>query len=172
MNAYYEEGATHNDHHKEMNIQVVGSLSTDAIEKLIAGFMGDETCQGTAQEVQTTDFCPSDVPEEQTLSKNGEASANDDSMPREFSTARAKDVFQGLQRIGLLDADFQPIGLSWAERGYFAQQIAYKLNIEHQWKAFAKLWHCDADTLRSAYNRAKDMPKMAAFDEKIKEIIR
>lgn len=115
---------------------------------------------------------PSDVPEEQTLSKNGEASANDDSMPREFSTARAKDVFQGLQRIGLLDADFQPIGLSWAERGYLAQQIAYKLNIEHQWKAFAKLWHCDADTLRSAYNRAKDMPKMAAFDEKIKEIIR
>ena len=100
MNAYYEEGATHNDHHKEMNIQVVGSLSTDAIEKLIAGFMGDETCHGTAQEVQTTDFCPSDVPEEQTLSKNGEASANDDSMPREFSTARAKDVFQGLQRIG------------------------------------------------------------------------
>lgn len=82
MNAYYEEGATHNDHHKEMNIQVVGSLSTDAIEKLIAGFMGDETCHGTAQEVQTTDFCPSDVPEEQTLSKNGEASANDDSMPR------------------------------------------------------------------------------------------
>lgn len=65
-----------------------------------------------------------------------------------------------------------PSGLSWAERGYLAQQIAYKLNIEHQWKAFAKLWHCDADTLRSAYNRAKDMPKMAAFDEKIKEIIR
>lgn len=32
------------------------------------------------------------------------------------------------------------------ERGYLAQQIAY--------------------------NRAKDMPKMAAFDEKIKEIIR
>ena len=58
MNAYYEEGATHNDHHKEMNIQVVGSLSTDAIEKLIAGDMGDETCHGTAQEGRLQTFAP------------------------------------------------------------------------------------------------------------------
>lgn len=172
MNAYYEEGATHNDHHKEMNIQVVGSLSTDAIESSSQVSWATRLVMAQHKRCRLQTFCPSDVPEEQTLSKNGEASANDDSMPREFSTARAKDVFQGLQRIGLLDADFQPIGLSWAERGYLAQQIAYKLNIEHQWKAFAKLWHCDADTLRSAYNRAKDMPKMAAFDEKIKEIIR
>lgn len=165
MNAYYENGAVHNDQHKEMTIQVVGNLSPDAISKLVSGFMADKPCQAaegdhdhaTSQEPQTVDFCPS---EEQAAA-----------IPQELATEKAKGVLQRLQQIGVLDANFQPIRLSWAERGYLAQQVAYKLNIEHQWKTFAQLWHCDAATLRSGYNRAKDMPKMEDFDEKIKEIV-
>ncbi len=34
-----------------------------------------------------------------------------------------------------------------------------------------QLWHCDAVPLRSGYNRAKDMPKMAELEAKIKKII-
>ena len=92
-------------------------------------------------------------------------------IPTELTTPKAQGVLQGLRRIGLLDEAFQPLGMSWAERGYLAQQIAFKLDIEHQWVAFSRLWHCEAAALRSGYNRAKDMPKMAAFDERIKDII-
>ncbi len=131
---------------------MVGNLSPDAISQLVAGFMGDEP--------QTVDFCPSE-----------EHSEEQAAMPQELTTEKAKCVLRRLQQIGILDANFQPIGLSWAERGYLAQQVAYKLNIEHQWKTFAQLWHCDAASLRSGYNRAKDMPKIEDFDEKIKDIV-
>ena len=104
---------------------------------------------------------------------NGSAEGNHgEAIPPELATQKAQGVLQALQRIGLLDEEAQPMGgLSWAERGYLAQQIAYKLGIEYQWKTFAQLWNCDAASLRSGYNRAKDMPKMAAFDEKIKDIV-
>lgn len=163
MNAYYETGAVHNDQHKEMNIQV-GSLSADALGSLMAGFMAGEPCGETAnrqdhaaeQEPPTVDLCPSDEGAD---------------IPQELTTGKAKDVLQRLQQIGLLDDALQPIRLSWTERGYLAQQVAYKLNLEHQWKTFAQLWHCSADALRSGYNRARDMPKMDDFDKKIKDIV-
>lgn len=90
-----------------------------------------------------------------------------DTVPPELTTQRAQRLLQTLQRAGLLDAALQPIGISWAERGYLAQRIAFELNIEHQWVVFGKLWRCEASALRSGYNRAKDMPKMADFEEKI-----
>ncbi len=99
-------------------------------------------------------------------------SAHSEALPPELSTAKAQAVLKDLQRIGVLDDEFQPIGLSWSESGYLAQQIAYKLGIVRQWVVFGKLWHCDRDALRSGYNHAKDMgKKIAAFEEKIKEII-
>lgn len=109
------------------------------------------------------DETPRQEPE---TSNNQEAS-----FPSELATDKAQGVLQTLQQIGMLDENYQPAhGLSWAERGYLAQQIAFRLDIEHQWVTFGKLWHCDGSSLRSGYNRAKDMPKMAAFDEKIKVI--
>lgn len=110
--------------------------------------------------------------EAETSQQEPETSNNQEaSLPSELATDKAQGVLQTLQQIGLLDENYQPAhGLSWAERGYLAQQIAFRLDIEHQWVTFGKLWHCDGSSLRSGYNRAKDMPKMAAFDEKIKVI--
>ena len=94
-----------------------------------------------------------------------------DTVSSELTSQRAQCLMLALQQGGLLDNDLQPIGMSWAERGYLAQRIAFKLNIEKQWVTFGKLWHCDASALRSGYNRAKDMPKMASFEEKIKAFL-
>ena len=94
-----------------------------------------------------------------------------DTVPSQLASQRAQCLMLALQQGGLLDNGLQPIGMSWAERGYLAQQIAFKLNIENQWVTFGKLWHCDASALRSGYNRAKDMPKMASFEEKIKAFL-
>lgn len=55
MIAQYEDGAVHNDRHKEINIQV-GCLSPDALSHLIAGFMDDGEEPPVAEEA---DFCPS-----------------------------------------------------------------------------------------------------------------
>ena len=126
--------------------------------------MGDKRAGGSRQEdgepeepaVQTADFC---------LLEPSPA------VPGVFATEKARRVMQGLQETGLLDGSLQPVGLSWAEKGYLAQQIAYKLGITHQWKVFGELWHCDNETLRNGYNRAKEMEKMADFDKKIKKII-
>lgn len=153
MNAYYEKGATHNDHHKEMNIQLSGNLSPDIIDRLMAGFMQEDAVS-------------------QDLMPDEDEEGEDCSLPPELATEKARAVLQGLQRIGVLGDGFQPQGLSWSECGYLAQQLAYKLGIDHQWVVFGKLWHLDGGSLRSGYNRSKDQRKMSAFDEKIKEIIR
>lgn len=42
MIAKYENGAVHNDHHKELNIQA-GILTEESLAKLITGFMQEET---------------------------------------------------------------------------------------------------------------------------------
>lgn len=91
--------------------------------------------------------------------------------PEELNTAKAKSVLSQLCEIGVLDENYQPIGLSWFKRGYLAYQIAFKLAIENVWTVFANLWNVSANTLRAKYNEAKDMPSMADFDEKIKGIL-
>ncbi len=174
MIAQYDDGAVHNDRHKEINIQV-GCLSPDALSRLIVGFMDDGEEPPVAEEA---DFCPSQeepAPQGESASQEESApqeeSAGGEAVPPELSTEKARRVLEGLQRIGVLDGGLQPVGLSWAERGYLARQIAYKLGIEHQWKVFGQLWNSDASALRSGYNRAREMPKMADFERKIKGIV-
>lgn len=41
MNAYYEDGAVHNDHHKELTIG--GNVTADALKQIIAKFFDDDS---------------------------------------------------------------------------------------------------------------------------------
>ena len=92
-------------------------------------------------------------------------------LPAELNTEKAKRVLEELCDIGVLDEDYQPLNLSWYKRGYLAYQIALKLGINNVWTVFANFWHVSASTLRTKYNESKDMPSMADFDEKIKDIL-
>ena len=144
-NYTYADGAIHNDHHKEMTINVSGKTDMAA---LIKAFMADnaeevEEVQETAQLV----------------------------CPAELQTQEAENLFEKLREAGMVDARMQPLKLSNAEKGMLAFELAGRLDIQNQWQVFATLWGTTPGALRSAYNRAIEQQKTMIFIEKIKSIL-
>ena len=144
-NYTYADGAIHNDHHKEMTINVSGK--TD-IAALIKAFMADDA--EVVEEVQETaqPVCPA-----------------------ELQTQEAENLFEKLREAGMVDARMQPLKLSNAEKGMLAFELAGRLDIQNQWQVFATLWGTTPGALRSAYNRAIEQQKTMIFIEKIKSIL-
>ena len=144
-NYTYADGAIHNDHHKEMTINVSGKTDIAALMK---AFMADdaevmEEVQETAQPV----------------------------CPTELQTQEAEKLFEKLREAGMVDARMQPLNLSNAEKGMLAFDLAGRLDIQNQWQVFASLWGTTSGTLRSAYNRAIEQQKTMLFIEKLKNIL-
>lgn len=104
-------------------------------------------------------------------------SPEEDSLAKEdpemelLHTEKALRVLQALRDIQLLDEDFQPLHLSWTQKGYLAYQIAFKLDIAHVWVVMGAFWHLSAKALKSGRNRAMNMPLIIDFDKKIKPIL-
>ena len=144
-NYTYTDGAIHNDHHKEMTINVSGK--TD-IAALIKAFMADDA--EVVEEVQETaqPVCPT-----------------------ELQTQEAEKLFEKLREAGMVDARMQPLNLSNAEKGMLAFDLAGRLDIQNQWQVFASLWGTTSGALRSAYNRAIEQQKTMLFIEKLKNIL-
>ena len=56
MNVYYAGGATHNDHHKEINIG--GDVTAEALQQIMADFLNDEDAEPVdAEPVDDTEKC-------------------------------------------------------------------------------------------------------------------
>ena len=144
-NYTYADGAIHNDHHKEMTINVSGKTDIAALMK---AFMADDAEE--VEEVQETAqlVCPA-----------------------ELQTQEAENLFEKLREAGMVDARMQPLNLSNAEKGMLAFELAGRLNIQNQWQVFATLWGTTPGALRSAYNRAIEQQKTMIFIEKIKSIL-
>ena len=144
-NYTYADGAIHNDHHKEMTINVSGKTDMAA---LIKAFMADDAEE--VEEVQETAqlVCPA-----------------------ELQTQEAENLFEKLREAGMVDARMQPLNLSNAEKGMLAFELAGRLDIQNQWQVFATLWGTTPGALRSAYNRAIEQQKTMIFIEKIKSIL-
>ena len=104
-------------------------------------------------------------------------SPEEDSLAKEdpemelLHTEKALRVLQALRDIQLLDEDFQPLHLSWAQKGYLAYQIAFKLDIAHVWVVMGAFWHLNGKALKSGRSRAMNMPMIIDFDKKIKPIL-
>ena len=143
---FYAEGANHYDHHKEMTINVSDKAD---IAALVKAFMADDAEE--VEEVQDT--------------------AQSICLPEELQTLQAEDLFGKLREAGMVDARMQPIGLSNAEKGILAFELARRLDIQNQWQVFATLWGTTPGTLRSAYNRAIEQQKTMLFIEKLKNIL-
>ena len=144
-NYTYADGAIHNDHHKEMTINVSGKTDIAALMK---AFMADdaegvEEVQETAQPV----------------------------CPTVLQTQEAEKLFEKLREAGMVDARMQPLNLSNAEKGMLAFDLAGRLDIQNQWQVFASLWGTTSGALRSAYNRAIEQQKTMRFIEKLKNIL-
>ena len=144
-NYTYADGAIHNDHHKEMTINVSGKTDIAALMK---AFMAEDA--EVVEEVQETahPVCPT-----------------------ELQTQEAENLFEKLREAGMVDARMQPLNLSNAEKGMLAFDLAGRLDIQNQWQVFATLWGTTPGTLRSAYNRAIEQQKTMLFIEKLKNVL-
>ena len=143
---FYAKGANHYDQHKEMTINVSGKAD---IAALVKAFMADNAEE--VEEVQDT--------------------AQPICLSEELQTEQAEDLFEKLREAGMVDERMQPVGLSNADKGILAFELAKRLDIQNQWQVFATLWGTTPGTLRSAYNRAIDQQKTMLFIEKLKNIL-
>lgn len=101
------------------------------------------------------------------------ASASADySMNSVLMSAKGKRILDALRDIHILDEHYAPVNLSWAEMGYLAYQIAFTLAIDNLWQVMGGFWGKNSNSLRSGYNRARQMPSISDFDDRIKEIFR
>ena len=146
-NYTYADGAIHNDHHKEMTINISGK--TD-IAAMVKAFMADDA--------QDAEEVPADKLDEVL------------ELPEVLCSSDAKALHTILQQADMVDAHWQPVALSNAEKGTLAEYIADKLSIKSKWKLFGALWKVDAETLRTAKARGLEQDKTWEFRNKLDKL--
>ena len=146
-NYTYKDGAVHNDHHKEITVNISGK--TDIVS-LIKAFMSDDKVM-----VEEVPF----VEESETFP-----------ISELLCTPEAKALHEKLSRAGWVDERWNPIGLSNAEKGTLAEYLSEKLDIRPQWKFFGRLWHMDSETLRTSKARGLEQEKTWKFRSKLDEL--
>ena len=108
------------------------------------------------------------IDEKQIQKTNGAQSGE---IPSEFCTPQACALHDKLSKAGMLDGDWQPVGLSNAQRGLLASYLSDKLGIANQWKVFSTLWDMKTENLRSAYNKALEQNKSLTFQDRLKKVL-
>lgn len=184
------------------NAQVNNQVSSDALGGIHIHFGGSFTNYGTltgnvvnhnypsgqqnpSQNVPQSQNAPQSQNEPQNQSQNNQktdyavssvsatSSASDaSSINSVLMSAKGKRILDALRDIHILDEHYAPVNLSWAEMGYLAYQIAFTLAIDNLWQVMGGFWGKNSNSLRSGYNRARQMPSISAFDDRIKEIFR
>ena len=133
--------------------------------------------QNQSQNNQKTDYAGSSV--SATSSASGASSTpapssafDSSSINSVLMSAKGRRILDALRDIHILDEHYAPVNLSWAEMGYLAYQIAFTLAIDNLWQVMGGFWGKNSNSLRSGYNRARQMPSISVFDDRIKEIFR
>lgn len=108
-----------------------------------------------------------------TVDKDGEVKTHIDEkeIPDMLRTAQASALQEKLTEAGMMDKDWQPVGLSNAQKGMLAFYLSDKLGIDNRWKVFSALWGMNPETLRRAYNKALDQNKSLLFQDELKIIL-
>ena len=117
----------------------------------------------TMQVIDTKEASPQPSPK-------GEGAAGI-AVPEALLTDAARALHARLREAGMIDDEWQPVGLSNAERGMLVFQLAVRLDIQNLWQVFASLWSTTPGALRSAYNKANEQRKTLQFIEKLKNIL-
>ena len=92
-------------------------------------------------------------------------------VPEVLQTEAAKEMLENLVNEGLLDEDWQPVGLSGSERGLIAKAVCDNLKINEVWQVFGQLWHEKPETLRGYFNKALEQKKSLEFQDRLKKIL-
>ena len=133
--------------------------------------------QNQSQNNQKTDYAVSSVSATSSASDASSTPApssvfDASSINSVLMSAKGRRILDALRDIHILDEHYAPVNLSWAEMGYLAYQIAFTLAIDNLWQVMGGFWGKNSNSLRSGYNRARQMPSISAFDDRIKEIFR
>lgn len=133
--------------------------------------------QNQSQNNQKTDYAVSSVSVPSSASDASSTPApssvfDASSINSVLMSAKGRRILDALRDIHILDEHYAPVNLSWAEMGYLAYQIAFTLAIDNLWQVMGGFWGKNSNSLRSGYNRARQMPSISAFDDRIKEIFR
>lgn len=91
-------------------------------------------------------------------------------LPNPLCTPQAEALHAKLCDAGILDAHWQPVGLSFTEKGTLVDYIGEKLGIRGKWKLFGSLWHTESETLRTSKTRGLDQDKTWAFRTRLEAL--
>ena len=122
------------------------------VDKLVANFDKDMTMQ-----VVGTDAMMNSRKEEEPL-------------PEILCTPQAEALLAKLRNAGWMDEQWNPVGLSNAEKGTLADFLSEKLDIQFHWKFFGSLWHIKSETLRNSKKRGLDQEKTWKFRSKLNDL--
>ena len=179
------------------NAQVNNQVSSDALGGIHIHFGGSFTNYGTltgnvvnrnypsgqqnpsqnvpqsqSQNNQKTDYAVSSVSATSSASDASSTPApssafDSSSINSVLMSAKGRRILDALRDIHILDEHYAPVNLSWAEMGYLAYQIAFTLAIDNLWQVMGGFWGKNSNSLRSGYNRSRQMPSISAFDDRI-----
>ena len=100
--------------------------------------------------------------------KKEEAEAN--MLPDVLCTDQAKALHAKLCEAGMVNEEWQPVGLSFTEKGTLIEYVADRLDIRAKWKLFGALWHVDPETLRTSKARGLEQDKTWAFRSRLEAL--
>lgn len=90
-------------------------------------------------------------------------------LPQELQPEEAQALLKKFHNAGLLDEQYQPVGLSTYEQAVLAREISNKLWGQQRWKPFEILWNISK--LAAKYDRAMEMEKTSGLIENIHKVV-
>lgn len=138
----------------------------------INGFQFNE-CQITNPSFQTI------IPNNNTTTKGQdtdntakEKECNEETnLPESLCNPDAQEIMERLCSNNILNEHWQPVGLSYAEKGVLASILADYLNIDNLWQTFGTLWHIKPEALRTACNKGMGQKSTQNFMEFVKRLL-
>lgn len=91
-------------------------------------------------------------------------------LPEVLCSPEAVRLLGKLTEAGLVDACWQPIGLTFTEKGTLIDYVAERLCIRSKWKLFGALWNVDPETLRTSKARGLEQDKTWKFRERLEAL--
>ena len=143
-----------NNFHFTFNFHAPVGQQISHVEKLEAHFDKDMSMQV----IDTGAVMNADEDEEEPL------------LPEILCTHQAQSLLAKLRNAGMVDEQWNPIGLSTAEKGTLAEYLSDKLDIHSHWKFFGQLWHINSETLRTSKRRGLDQEKTWNFRSKLEDL--
>lgn len=135
-------------------------METVHIDTVVGSVFGNVTQYITKEEISM---------KQEEIHVREEAKAEEETaVPPYLATEEASRLRERLERTGLVDAHWQPVGLTLAEKGVLVQYIAGQLGLDAQWQTFARLWGMKPETLRKAYGKGMEQRKTLTFLDRVK----